>query len=172
MKVRALDDNKQANLMFADLQDDFVFGLSETFKHIKGNDHWQTPPELYEKLNDEFNFDFDPCPILETITDDTDGLIIDWGKVNFVNPPYNQKLKEAFVMRAIDFAKQGRTCVMLLPVSTSTKLFHDHIQPNADEIRFVKGRVKFIGIGSNKVKGRQSITGMHDSMIVVFKGRA
>lgn len=169
MKIRALDDNKQAHLIFKDLQDNFIFGLSETFKHIKGNDHWQTPPDLYKKLDDEFNFDFDPCPILAKITKETDGLLIDWGKVNFVNPPYNRKLKEAFVIRAIEFAKLGRTCVMLLPVSTSTKLFHEYIQPNASEIRFIRGRVKFIGIGSNKVKGRKSITGMHDSMIVVFK---
>ena len=56
---------------------------------------------------------------------------------------------------------------MLLPVSTSTVLFHDYILPNSKDIRFLRGRVKFIGkntfgeIVSNKA-------GMHDSMIVVF----
>lgn len=71
----------------------------------------------------------------------------------------------------------------MLPVSTSTKLFHDLILPNKKEIRFLKGRVKFIGIntkgqyvnwhlwdkqapeGVNHVKN----SGMHDSMIVVLK---
>lgn len=32
---------------------------------------------------------------------------------------------------------------MLIPVSTSTKLFHDYIKPNATSIEFIKGRIKF-----------------------------
>lgn len=89
------------------------------------------------------------------------------GGVNFVNPPYSKKLKEQFVIKAIEESKKGKTCVMLLPVSTSTKLFHEWIKPNAKEIRFLKGRVKFIGINT---KGKMVTTkpGMHDSMIVVF----
>ena len=89
------------------------------------------------------------------------------GGVNFINPPYSRKLKEAFVLRAIEFSKKGKVCVMLLPVSTSTKLFHDHILPNASEIRFLRGRVKFEGVNT---KGERvtNKAGMHDSMIVVF----
>lgn len=135
------------------------------------SDNWKTPDDLYNKLNQEFNFDFDPCPLnTGEITPDKDGLIIDWGQSNYVNPPYSRELKEAFVKRAIEFKKKGRLCVCLLPVSTSTKLFHDHILPYADDIRFLKGRVKFEGINtfgelvSNKC-------GMHDSMIVVFDGK-
>jgi hypothetical protein len=58
---------------------------------------------------------------------------------------------------------------MLLPVSTSTALFHDWILPNADDIRFVRGRVKFEGVNTFGVKVSNK-AGMHDSMIVVFKG--
>ena len=56
---------------------------------------------------------------------------------------------------------------MLLPVSTSTQIFHNYILPNTTDIRFVKGRVKFEGINT---KGEMVKTkcGMHDSMIVVF----
>ena len=101
---------------------------------------------------------------------DFDGLKIDWGKRNFINPPYSRKLKDSFVKKAIDESGKGKLCVMLLPVSTSTVLFHDFIQPNADEIRFIKGRVRFIGINTfgEKVTNK---AGMHDSMIVVFKGK-
>lgn len=135
-------------------------------RNLKHSDHWETPKSLYDELNNEFGFDFDPCPIMQEVTAETDGLTIEWGWVNFINPPYSRKLKEAFVLRAIDYSKQGRTCVMLLPVSTSTKLFHNHIQPNAKEIRFIKGRVRFIGTNT---KGEKSNgTGMHDSMVVVF----
>lgn len=139
-------------------------------RNLNHSDNWETPKDLYDKLNTEFNFDFDPCPInTQEITPDKDGLLIDWGKSNFVNPPYSRKLKEAFVIRAIHEAKKGNSSVMLLPVSTSTSLFHDYIQPNAAEIRFIRGRVKFKGITS---KGTISTgAGMHDSMIVVFKSR-
>ena len=26
-------------------------------------DHWSTPNDVYEGLNKEFHFDFDPCPL-------------------------------------------------------------------------------------------------------------
>jgi site-specific DNA-methyltransferase (adenine-specific) len=137
-------------------------------RSLNHSDNWETPKELYDALNDEFNFDFDPCPISHIdITEDKDGLLIEWGNSNFINPPYSRQLKEAFVKRAIEYSKKGRTCVMLLPVSTSTILFHEQILPNASDIRFLRGRVKFIGINTfgEKVSTK---AGMHDSMIVVF----
>ena len=151
-------------------------------RNLEHSDNWATPPEFYNKLNAEFNFDFDPCPY-NTGEIEQDGLLIEWGKINYVNPPYSQELKEAFVLKAIEEAKKGKICVMLLPVSTSTKLFHDIIKPNASEIRFIRGRIPFIGIntkgeyvnwhlwdvpipeGGVQVKN----SGMHDSMIIIFK---
>jgi len=140
-------------------------------RNLVHSNNWATPSDLYNSLDAEFGFDFDPCPLVEgEIEEEKDGLLIDWGDVNFINPPYSRKLKEAFVKRAVDFKNRGRTCVLLLPVSTSTKLFHEVIQPNADEIRFLKGRVKFIGINTfgEKVTNK---AGMHDSMVVVFRGK-
>ena len=137
-------------------------------RNLNHSDNWATPKEFYDKLNDEFLFDFDPCPLNESEIDpDKDGLLIEWGQKNYVNPPYSRKLKELFVMKAIEESKKGKVCVMLLPVSTSTKLFHDVILPNAKEIRFVKGRIKFVGINT---KGEHVSTKspMHDSMIVIF----
>ena len=132
-------------------------------RNLNNHDNWATPSELYNKLNKEFNFDFDPCPLYAEF----DGLNIDWGERNFINPPYSRKLKDAFVIKAIEQSEHGKLCVCLLPVSTSTKLFHDHIKPNANEIRFLKGRVKFIGVNTKGEKVTNK-AGMHDSMIVVF----
>lgn len=140
-------------------------------RNLNNHDNWKTPDYLYEKLNDEFNFDFDPCPLcFEEITPENDGLLKDWGDRNFVNPPYSLKLKVAFIKKAIEESKKGKLCVCLIPVSTSTKLFHDDILPNKKEIRFLRGRVKFEGINTKgeAVKGK---CGMHDSMIVIFDGR-
>jgi len=89
--------------------------------------------------------------------------------VNFINPPYTRKLKEAFVVKALEESRKGKTCVLLLPVSTSTALFHDVIKPNAKKIEFVRGRLKFEQKGED---GRfySKGCGQHDSMIVVFEG--
>lgn len=133
-------------------------------RNLEHSDNWATPKELYDKLNEEFNFDFDPCPLFSTF----DGLTLrDWEKSNFINPPYSRKLKEAFVLKAIEESKKGNLCVMLLPVSTSTKLFHEHILPNAKEIRFLEKRVKFLGTNT-KGEYVTDKAPMHDSMIVVF----
>lgn len=132
-------------------------------RNLEHSDNWATPKELYDKLNAEFKFDFDPCPLHS----DFDGLTIEWGKSNYINPPYNRQLKEAFVIKAIEESKKGKICVMLLPVSTSTKLFHKHILPNAKDIRFLEGRVRFLGINT-KGEYVTDKAPMHDSMIVVF----
>jgi len=133
-------------------------------RNLEHSDNWATPKEFYDNLNEEFNFDFDPCPL----SSDFDGLSIEWKSSNYVNPPYSRLLKEAFVRKALEESKKGKTCVLLLPVSTSTKLFHEVIQPNANEIRFIKGRLKFVGVNT---KGElvSNKTPMHDSMIVIFK---
>jgi hypothetical protein len=138
-------------------------------RNIKHSDDWATPPELYNKLDAEFKFTFDPCPLQHDI-DKWDGLILDWGERNFINPPYSRELKEAFVLKAITESRKGKLCVMLLPVSTSTQLFHRYILPNKTEIRFIEKRIKFRGVNTKGefVTGK---SGMHDSMLVVFDGR-
>ena len=48
------------------------------------NDNVPTPASLYEELNAEFHFDFDPNPINPEGLRDQDGLG-KWGKRNFCN---------------------------------------------------------------------------------------
>lgn len=133
-------------------------------RNINHRDDWKTPDYILNPLKKEFSFDFDPCPANPVI----DGLTIEWGQRNFINPPYRKQLKEAFIRKAFEESEKGKLCVMLLPVSTSTKIFHDVIYPNA-EIRFLKGRVKFEGINTFG-KMVNTKCGMHDSMIVIFRG--
>lgn len=137
--------------------------MKTTKARNNSGDDWKTPDEFYQKLDKIYHFDFDPCPYQS----DFDGLSMDWGTVNFVNPPYSRRLKEAFVKKALEESRKGKTCVLLLPVSTSTVLFHDVIKPNAKSIEFIKGRLKFLQKNENgefKSKG----AGQHDSMLVVF----
>ena len=136
-------------------------------RNLEHKDDWKTPAKVFDELNNEFNFDFDPCPYKHDITQ-WDGLQVDWGDRNFVNPPYSRKLKEAFVEKAVIEKMKGKLSVLLLPVSTSTALFHDVIKPNASEIRFVRGRIRFEGVNT-KGEYVTDKTPMHDSMIVIFK---
>jgi hypothetical protein len=141
-------------------------------RNLPHSDNWATPKYFYDILNSEFNFDFDPCPLeYGEITPEKDGLLKEWGGANFVNPPYSKGLKSAFILKAVEESKKGKLCVMLLPVSTSTKLFHDIILPNISEpIRFIKGRIKFVG---HNTKGElvSNKSPMHDSMVCIFDGR-
>jgi len=101
-------------------------------------DNWKTPTNVYYKLNEEFNFDFDPCPLSES--PDFNGLEIEWGKSNFVNPPYSKIA--VWCKKAYEESLKGNTVVMLIPSRTDTRYWHDYIM-KAKEIRFIKGRLKF-----------------------------
>ena len=138
-------------------------------RNLEHKDDWATPAYFYDKLNEEFNFNFDPCPFQHDL-EKFDGLKIEWKERNFINPPYSRKFKDAFVKKAIKESNKGKLCVMLLPVSTSTQLFHKHILPNAKEIRFIEKRIKFCGVNTKGeyVDGK---CGMHDSMIIIFRGK-
>tara|TARA_Y100000296_G_C5042362_1_gene190536 strand:+ start:205 stop:597 length:393 start_codon:yes stop_codon:yes gene_type:complete len=114
----------------------------------------KTPDDLYNILDNEFHFDFDPCPENSKF----DGLTISWKKSNYCNPPYtNQK---AWVEKAYNESLKNKTCVMLLPARTDTKLFHDFIFKKAHEIRFIKGRLRF---------KQYTNSAPFPSMIVIFK---
>ena len=107
---------------------------------MKKSDCWRTPKKIYSDLNKEFGFDFDPCPYPKQ---DWDGLKIEWGSVNFVNPPYSET--EKWVRKAIDEHKKGKIVVMLLRLDASTKWFRELILPNA-EIRLFDDRLHFVNV--------------------------
>jgi len=128
----------------------------------KKTDNWQTPKWLYEELNEEFNFDFDPCPL----NSDFDGLKIDWGSSNFVNPPYSNVI--GFLEKAKEQMdkKIASTVVFLTFSNTDTKWFHNYIYKKA-ELRFIKGRLKFID-----EYGQIKQSAMRPSMLSIFKSNA
>jgi len=108
-----------------------------TKSRISRSDDWQTPKELYDKLNAEFHFNDDPCPI-----GGTEGLLREWGTSVFLNPPYSSPAP--WCARAVQEMKKGKLVVGLLRGDTSTRWFHEFVLPYA-ELRFIQGRLKFDG---------------------------
>lgn len=100
---------------------------------------WSTPDALYQELDAEFRFTLDPCPLGAW-----DGLFRDWsGERVFCNPPYGPGVG-SWLQRARD----AELSVYLLPARTDTRWWHEYAM-KADEIRFIRGRLKFSGAKYN-----------------------
>lgn len=128
-------------------------------------DNWETPPEVFKDLDNEFKFTLDPCASKENhkcakyFTKEDNGLVQSWGGYKvFCNPPYGRTIA-AWVEKAyIESKKENTLVVMLLPARTDTRWFHEFIY-HKFEIRFIKGRLKF---------GGSKNSAPFPSMIVIF----
>lgn len=127
---------------------------------------WATPQDLFDKLNEEFDFTLDPCATKETakcvkyFTPEIDGLVQSWDNENvFCNPPYGKEIVK-WVKKSSEAV--GGVVVMLIPARTDTRYFHDYIY-NKSEIRFIKGRIKFVG------NNKSSNSAPFPSMLVVYR---
>jgi len=127
--------------------------ISVMFK--SGNIHWSTPDDLYESLNNEFHFNDDPCPLKSKV----DGLHREWGSRTFLNPPYGTEIGKWLGTAWLESLK-GKIIVCLIPSRTDTKWWHDYVM-KAQEIRFLKGRLKF---------GNAKNSAPFPSAVVVFGG--
>ena len=106
------------------------------------NQNWRTPKKVYDKLDNEFNFDCDPCPSFEDGLRSRDMLGSSWGKSNYVNPPY--KNVEDWLRKGYNEYLKGKIVVFLIPSRTDTQWWHNFVM-KANQIRFIIGRLKFKG---------------------------
>jgi phage N-6-adenine-methyltransferase len=112
---------------------------------------WETPKDLFDKLNKVFNFKLDVCAVPQTakcdnyFTPEIDGLKQDWKGYCWMNPPYGRE-QIRWINKAYDETiKNYSTVVCLIPARPDTKVWHETIFPNATAICFIKGRLKFSG---------------------------
>ena len=75
--------------------------------------YWITPPAMLEALQREFSFDFDPCP--HPRPQDFDGLVVDWGKSNWVNPPFTGGVM-TWIRKSFQEQERGNLVVLILPM--------------------------------------------------------
>jgi hypothetical protein len=118
------------------------------------SEHWSTPANVYESLNREFHFTLDPCPLNAT-EDGTARLFSPWlGHRVFCNPPYRE------IRKWLELWREAALAVYLIPARTDTRWFHQICLPYAEEIRFLRGRLRF---------GTASNCAPFPSMVVVFR---
>jgi len=126
---------------------------------------WETPQDLFEALNKEFNFTLDPCCKVTTakckkfFTIKDDGLKQDWSNdVVFMNPPYGGHTGD-WIKKAYEESLKGSVVACLIVSSTDRSYWHEYIFPFAAQIRFVRGRLRF---------GKADSTAPFASAIVIF----
>ncbi|HCI3536395.1 TPA: adenine methyltransferase [Acinetobacter baumannii] len=115
-------------------------------------DVWATPQNLFDALDQIFNFDLDVCALPENakceryFTPELDGLKQEWTGTCWMNPPYGREIS-LWIEKAVETANNGHTVVGLLPVRTDVVWWQEHILHR--EIHYIKGRLKFGGSKHN-----------------------
>lgn len=130
------------------------------------SDEWETPQDVFDRLNDKYHFDLDACATEQNakchrfFDKAQDGLRQSWGGYTvWCNPPYSQIVD--WVRKAAHEQRNGTTTVMLIPARTDTKWFHEYVyEKRGVSIQFIKGRLKFSGAMNSAP---------FPSMIVVFE---
>jgi len=154
--------------------------LTQKVMFSSNSNEWQTPALFYDKLDKTFKFDLDPCATARSakckkyFTEEDDGLSQDWsGHKVFMNPPYGRGI-DKWLKKAFEESKKAHTTVVcLVPSRTDTKYWHKYCM-KADEIYFVKGRLKFTqtvdAYGVPLSAGSCCNAAPFPSAVVVFRG--
>ena len=115
-------------------------------KFSSKNQEFETPDELFNSLNNIFNFTIDVCATEENTKCDLfyseQNSCFDkmWKGSCWMNPPY--KNMKAFIKKAYEQRKNAIT-VCLIPARTNTNWWHEFCMKG--EVWFIKGRPKFKG---------------------------
>jgi len=142
--------------------------------NVKGNDEFETPKELYDQLNDIFNFTVDAactsdnCKCKKGFYHDkgVDSLQMSWKNERvFCNPPFSRKaefMKKAYM--EVQFY-QCPIVVMILPLNCmDSHAFQTFIYPYF-HFEILRGRVSFIDPETKQPKLKNN----SGTVIVYFK---
>ena len=122
-------------------------GIGKENKFQSNNVEYETPPNLFLPLDNEFHFTLDVAASERNkkcqryLTKEIDALEQSWnGETCWMNPPWGRPLKK-WVEKAYRESTNGATVVCLLPVRSNTNWWHDYCMKG--EIRFIRGRPRF-----------------------------
>ena len=114
---------------------------------------WETPPDLFARLDAEFGFTLDACAsaanakVAAYYTREQDALAQPWPGVVWCNPPYGRAIGR-WVEKAYAAALAGSTVVALVPARTETAWWHRWVM-RAAEVRVLRLRLRFSGAAIN-----------------------
>jgi site-specific DNA-methyltransferase (adenine-specific) len=116
---------------------------------------WETPASVFDPLNAEFGFTLDgaatkgntKCAKFQSPEPQT---WADWrGEVVWLNPPYGYLNLAHWMAKAYrESQANGATVVCLVPAHTGQPWWHDCVVGKASEIRWIRGKIKFVGAES------------------------
>jgi len=130
---------------------------------------WETPPDLFEALDEQFHFTLDTASsnenrlCAEWYVETDNALDRSWETRGswWCNPPYGRTLK-AWIEKALYEQSQGHYGVMLLPARTDTRWFHLFWGRPGIQTIFLKGRLRFLA------NGKELEAAPFPSMLVYF----
>jgi phage N-6-adenine-methyltransferase len=142
--------------------------VNKTSTPESDKDSWQTPIELFNALDMEFNFVLDACASEKNalcklyftkercaINNDWYDLLADFDQFQrgsvFINPPYSMT-REFLHAARIEAKDLNITVVALVNANTDTKWFAEAVE-TANEIRLITGRVGFVRADGKKANG-------------------
>lgn len=141
--------------------------LGMAIHYSSETDDWETPQELFDILDNEFDFTLDVCALDSSAkcdrfyTPNEDGLAHDWhDEICWMNPPYGDEIK-TWVRKAHDTGMSGGVVVCLIPARVDTNWWWDYCIKG--EIRFLKGRLKF---------SKYPTGAPFPSAVVIFRGKS
>jgi len=118
---------------------------------------WETPQWLFDMLHGEFDFTIDLAANAHNAKCFTylgldhpdkgrrNALAVPWEGRGWLNPPYGRGVGK-WIEKAYLETRQPwcEMVAMLIPSRTDTRYWHDYVM-RASEIRFIKGRLTFVG---------------------------
>ena len=141
------------------------------------SDEWATPPVFVERWAKELGLDaftLDACCRPETakaehyFTKTHDSLLQLWFGAVCLNPPYSKIrpwLQKARASVAVPSAC-SLVCA-LLPAAVDTSWFHEEVLMADAEIRFVRGRLRFLGWEGTPIPAPKT-----PSLIVIYRAKS
>jgi hypothetical protein len=145
----------QTNKLIA-LGDEFI----DTSSRKDQRHYWLVPPEFINNLNHEFRFDFDPCPFPRP--DGFDGLEVEWGNCNWVNPPFTGMAKVpgkrkigpmAWARKALAEKEKGKTSVLIFPIYQVRVI--SFLEDKGAEVRYA-GKIRWLSVEDGSANPAES----------------
>ena len=124
------------------------YGITCPVVFSSETEEWATPQDFFDEANKEFGpFTLDVCATTVNAkcnifyTKAEDSLSQVWSGKCWMNPPYGRTIG-VWVKKAYESSLCGATVVCLVPSRTDVAWWHEYAML-ADEIRFIRGRLKF-----------------------------